>query len=65
LREVHRYFQDAAECSARLKAACGRKVYLLAVLMPTVSGIKLGKTICEKDPSALIIYITSSREFPF
>lgn len=58
-----RYFQDAAEMQREIESGMRAEIYLLDVLMPTVSGIKLGKTICEKDPSALIIYITSSREF--
>lgn len=38
-------------------------IYLLDILMPDIDGIKLGTHIRGVNPTAIIIYMTSSREF--
>ena len=41
----------------------GGSIYLLDVIMPEINGIELGREIHKRDKKAVIIYLTSSKDF--
>lgn len=56
-------FSSSAELAACLEQGERFDLYLLDVLMPQVGGIELGRVIRRKDRLALIVYLTTSRDY--
>lgn len=58
-----RHFQSSYDLMECIKDRGRFDLYLLDCIMPVVDGIGLGRFIRETDPSAVIVYLTSSKEF--
>ncbi|ARP50926.1 MULTISPECIES: LytR/AlgR family response regulator transcription factor [Caproicibacterium] len=56
-------FSDAVELDSQLQSDTLYDIYVVDILMPSISGIRLGRKIRSVQKNAPIIYTTSSEEF--
>lgn len=56
-------FYQAKELEVQLEKKKDYQIYFLDILMPDKNGIEIGKVIREQDEQAVIIYLTSSKDY--
>jgi Response regulator of the LytR/AlgR family len=56
-------FNAACELLTYIEDGGRFQIYLLDIVMPTINGIDIGESIRKRDDLAIIIYLTSSREY--
>lgn len=56
-------YYSGADLARRLEQDASYDLYLLDIIMPEPSGIRLGHLIRERSPLAQLIYVTSSPDF--
>lgn len=56
-------FSSISELLEYEKTEGAGEIYLLDVIMPNMNGIELGREIRKRNKNAVIIYLTTSREF--
>lgn len=58
-----RHFQSSYDLMECIKDRGRFNLYLLDCIMPVMDGIGLGRFIRETDPNAVLVYLTSSKDF--